>query len=87
MDHVWTCRCCGKQYDALPMSYAPAAPAPLLSIPESERSERGEFSGDACVIDGERFPIRGCLEIPVTGCQDRITWGVWVSMSQRSSAE
>jgi hypothetical protein len=84
MDHVWTCRCCGKQYDTLPMSYAPEVPDPWLAIPEAERSERGELSSDTCVIDGEHFFVRGCLEIPVAGCQDRFTWGVWISVSKQS---
>ena len=30
MDHVWTCRCCGKRYNTLPLGYAPTAPAELL---------------------------------------------------------
>jgi hypothetical protein len=84
MDHIWTCRCCGKQYDTLPMSYAPVAPDLWMSIPEAERGERGELTSDTCVIDGKYFFVLGCLEIPVTGCQDRFNWGVWVSVSQQS---
>ena len=84
MDHVWTCRCCGKQYQTLPMSYAPEAPGPWLSIPEAERSDRGKLNSDACVIEGKHFFIRGCLEIPVAGRQDYFIWGVWISLSQQS---
>ncbi|MGD0024933.1 MAG: DUF2199 domain-containing protein [Xanthobacteraceae bacterium] len=84
MDHVWTCRCCGKQFDTLPLSFAPVAPDPWFAVPEAERSTRSQLSSDACVIDGKDFFIRGCLEIPILGREDVFIWGVWVSVAEPS---
>ena len=64
MDHVWTCRCCGKQYHELPLSFAPYAPDPWFAVPEPEREKRAILGSDQCVIDDKQFYILGCLEIP-----------------------
>jgi hypothetical protein len=84
MGHVWTCRCCGKQFDALPLSFASVAPYPWFALPEAERRTRAQLSSDQCVIDGKEFYIRGCLEISVLGNDDPFVWGVWVSVSEAS---
>lgn len=82
MDHSWTCRCCGKQFSTLPLSFASAAPDPWFAIPEAERNKRALLGSDQCVIDDRQFFIRGCLEIPVLGLSEPFDWGVWVSLSQ-----
>jgi len=64
VDHVWTCRCCGKQYHELPLSFAPYAPDPWFAVPEPEREKRAILGSDQCVIDDKQFYILGCLEIP-----------------------
>jgi hypothetical protein len=84
MDHNWTCRCCGKQFSTLPLSYASAAPDPWFAIPQTERDKRALLGGDQCIIDDEQFFIRGCLEIPILGRSESFDWGVWVSLSQSS---
>jgi hypothetical protein len=84
VNHLWTCKCCGKQFNSLPMSFAPLAPDPWLAIPEAERAKRGKIDSDLCVIDQEWFFVRGCVEIPVHGHRDAFVWGVWVSVSKTS---
>jgi len=84
MQHIWTCRCCGKQYDTLPMSYGAPAPDPALAIGEGEVGTRVRLSSDACIIDDKHFFVLGCLEIPVDQCPDRFVWNVWVSVSEKS---
>jgi hypothetical protein len=84
MNHVWTCRCCGKQFNSLPISFAPAAPEPWFAVPEAERIVRGQLSSDQCVIDNKEFYIRGCLEIPILGHEEPFVWGAWVSVSEKS---
>jgi hypothetical protein len=84
MDHVWTCRCCGQEFNTLPLSFAPLLPDPWLAVPEMERGARGELSSDLCVIDGKEFLVRVCLEIPILGRDDPFVWGVWVSVSEAS---
>src|SRR5262245_50332113 len=81
MDYVWTCQCCGKQYNALPFGYALDEPDPWRAVPEVERAQRGELSSDACVIDGRQFCIRARLEIPVRGYKESFIWGIWVSVT------
>lgn len=85
MDYAWTCRCCGKQYNTLPLDVAFKAPDYWFQIPEPERGQHGELGPDACVIDDDLF-VRGCLEIPIIGRDDRFVWGVWVSVSRESFA-
>jgi hypothetical protein len=41
MDYAWTCRCCGKQHNTLPLDIAFKAPDYWLQIPEAERGQRG----------------------------------------------
>ena len=70
MNHVWTCRCCGRQFNALPLDFACEAPDHWFQIPESERDARGKPDSDVCMIDGKDIFVRGCLEIPVIGHED-----------------
>ena len=84
MDHAWTCTCCGKQYNTLPLDFAIKAPHNWFGIPEAEQPTRVRLTSDTCIIDGEERYLRGCLEIPVRGLDDVFVYGVWVSLSERS---
>ena len=84
MDYAWTCRCCGKQYNTLPLDYAIDAPDHWAQIPEAERHLRGRIDSDLCVIDNKDHFVRGCLEIPILDFDNHFTWGVWVSVSRES---
>jgi hypothetical protein len=77
----WTCQCCGKQYDSLPLAYALDEPDPWRALPDVERFSRGVLSTDGCVIDGEQFCVRARLEIPLIGSSNNFVWGIWVSIS------
>ena len=68
MDLVWTCKCCGKQYNSLPLAFALDVPDPWLAVPEGERRLRGTLTSDRCIIDRNEFCVRGRLEIPVIDC-------------------
>jgi hypothetical protein len=84
MDYVWTCGCCGKQFNTLPLDFSSRAPDQWFTIPEAERDSRGKLDSDICVIDGKDIFVRGCLEIPIIGRDDKFIWGVWVSVSKES---
>jgi hypothetical protein len=89
MDHVWTCQCCGKQFNTLPLDFACAAPDQWAQIPESERESRGKIDSDVCMIksaDQTDIFVRGCIEIPILGTDDKFVWGAWVSVSKDSFA-
>lgn len=83
--YTWTCSCCGRQFDELPLDWTTAAPVPYLDIPEAERAARAELTEDFCTIDGKAFYIRGLVEIPILGHADRLAFGVWASLSAVSA--
>jgi hypothetical protein len=85
MQYAWTCACCGKQFDTLPLDWAFEAPNYWNDIPEAERATRGMLSSDFCIAD-EHYFIRGCLQVPIIGSDDRLVWGVWASQSATSFA-
>ena len=85
MEYAWTCSCCGKKFNSLPMDYAFAAPDNWFALPEAERATtRSRLDADLCVIDGTQFYVRSCLEIPVSDNPRAFVWGVWVSVSKES---
>ena len=69
---------------APPLVYDADAPAYWYGLPPEEREARAELTTDQCVIDGKSFFLRGNLEIPITGSNDKLVWGVWVSVSEES---
>jgi hypothetical protein len=84
MDHNWTCRCCGKQFSTLPLSFAATAPDSWFAIPAAERQKRALLTSDQCILDNKYFFVRGCLEIPIVARSESFDWGLWVSLSQAS---
>jgi len=80
----FVCHTCGQNHPELPMSFGMDAPALYDSIPTEERGTRCELTSDLCVIDGQHFFIRGCLEIPVLDGDDPFVWGVWCSLSEKN---
>src|SRR5258708_7318597 len=84
MNYAWTCTCCGKSFDTLPMDYAFRGPDNWFALPEAERATRVKLSSDVCIIDDAEFYVRGCIEIPVTDRADVFVFGVWVSVSKES---
>ncbi len=80
----YTCSCCGNYYDELPLDYGSPAPVYYEEASRRERKKRFELKEDLCVMDGEHFFIRGCIDIPVIGTNETFTWGVWVSLSEEN---
>ncbi len=81
---VWTCKCCGKQHNTLPMAFAVGQPDRWQTVPEPEREKRGELSSDACVIDEKEFYLRARIVVPVIGSKYPFVWGIWVSLAQNN---
>jgi hypothetical protein len=84
VQYAWTCRCCGKQFDTLPLDFFSSAPDQWLAIPEAERETRGKADSDVCIIDKKDIFVRGCLEIPIVDRDEKFIYGVWVSVSKES---
>jgi hypothetical protein len=83
--YQWSCKCCGRQHDELPLDWTAKAPDHYLAIPEAERTARTQLSKDFCRIDDNAFYVRGAIEIPIVGRSDTLAWGVWASVSAASA--
>lgn len=81
MTFRFECPNCGNWHEGMP-TFAARAPLYYYSINENERTSRCILSSDECVIDGEYFFVRGCIELPVHGASEPFIWGVWVSLSK-----
>lgn len=80
----YQCTCCGKYHDELPLNYGIDAPVYYEEATRKERKKHFELTDDFCVMDGEHFFIRGCIEIPIIGSNELFVWGVWVSLSKEN---
>lgn len=81
MSFTFKCKSCGELHSGMP-TFGADAPAQYYWMPEEERPKRINLGSDSCVVDGERFIVRGCLEIPVHGESEPFVWGVWVDLSK-----
>jgi len=85
VEHTWTCSCCGRSFNSLPMDYAFAAPDNWFALSEAERATtRSKLDANLCVIDRNEYYVRGCLEIPISDSPETFVWGVWASVSEES---
>jgi hypothetical protein len=85
---AFTCSCCGKLHEGSP-SIAFKAPDHYASLTDEQKTELGTLTSDLCTItnDGHTdYFIRAVLEIPIHGVHEPFTWGVWVSVSEKSYA-
>lgn len=56
------------------------APGAWYDLEEDERDARCLYGEDRLVVDGARFFVRGCLEMPVIGQSDPFIWTVWMQL-------
>lgn len=73
----WRCTTCGGTHDDIPLSFAADFPDNYANLSEADRERRAIIGSDQCIIDEQQCYIRGCLEIPVQGCDDVFLWGLW----------
>lgn len=83
MAFEFLCSSCGDVHHGMP-AFASEAPLSYYAVPEDERSARCSLSDASCVIDGDSYFVRGCIELPVEGEDEPFSWGVWVSLSEAS---
>lgn len=85
----YICKTCGQSHDSSKVSLAADAPVQWLLLTEEERAE-SELTDDVCMIHAEARPsfyVRACLEVPILQTEQTFTWGVWVSLSEKSFRE
>ena len=82
---AFKCKTCGKTHEGSP-SFSFAYPWHYSGLSAEDRA-KAELTSDTCTIPNEegidRF-VRVVLEIPIHGLQEPFTWGVWVSLSEKS---
>ena len=76
------CSRCGEEH-AGPPTFGFSFPIDYMDAPASERDTRVFLTSDTCVIDDERFFVRGVIQIPVHGADTPFAWGVWVKVSEK----
>ena len=85
----FVCATCRDEHDLDEISFGAEAPEQWRLLTEEEQA-RSELSSDQCVVeskDGRHFFVRACLDLPIRGTDRQFTWGVWVSLSEKSFLE
>ena len=83
---AFTCTCCGKVHEGSP-SFAYDAPWQYSTLSDEQKKTIGKLSSDICTINHEEGTdhfVRTILEVPIHGVTEPFTWGVWVSLSEKS---
>jgi hypothetical protein len=76
------CEGCGEYHQEIPMSYVAYAPYEYNLITEEEVKHRCQLTSDQCIIDDNKFFIKGQLNIPVDDNED-FSWNPWVQISKQ----
>ena len=77
---AYVCQYCGETHEDLPLDIAFDKPGAYLALPARQRKSACRVSADWCIINRERFFIRGCVFIPVPEIADHFVWGVWAEV-------
>ena len=76
------CARCGKDLAEHEMDVGFQLPDVVWALAEQERAARAKYDSDLCVLDAERYFLRGVLYLPVQGAHGNFGWGLWVEVSQ-----
>jgi hypothetical protein len=82
---AFKCRQCSNIHEGSP-SFAFHAPWHYATLSDEDKPN-AELNSDTCIIrhdEGIARFIRTVLEIPIDGVDEPFTWGVWVSLSEKS---
>lgn len=86
---TFRCAGCGEEHDLADLSFGADSPDQWDRLTEAERA-RSELGGETCVIRAEsetsRY-VRAVLRVPIAATSEEFSWGVWVSLSEKSFAE
>jgi hypothetical protein len=79
----YTCTVCGAYHDSEVRDIRMSLPEAVFRLDEDERDERAWVGEDSSVLhddEGERYFVRGLLELPLRNADDRFAYGVWVEL-------
>ena len=74
----YVCTCCGQTHEGMP-DLAFDRPAYANDVPDNERGKRVQLNSDLCVVDDEYYFVRGVIEVPIHGQDEKLGIGAWVS--------
>jgi len=78
---AWVCRVCGQSHEDSPTDFGWLLPDEIWELGPEVQQEKLDWATDVC-FHGDRWFLRGVLEIPFTFRADRWGWGVWVEVEQ-----
>lgn len=76
------CLHCGKEHPGK-FSFAADFPDPYANLKRDDRDARAAIGSDQCIVDGDQFYLRGCIELPIVGSDDVFLWGVWARVHEK----
>lgn len=78
------CSVCGKEHPARNMELSFRRPDVIFNLTSEERKARCKENDDICILDGERFFVRGLLALPVRERDYPYSQGVWAEIDRES---
>ena len=83
----FTCSVCGEYHDEQLLDIRAGLPDPVFELDDTERDARADVGDDWCVLDDERFFVRGLVELPVPALRDQFRFGAWVEVARDDFAK
>ena len=77
----FVCSVCGEHHDQRLLDIRLGLPHVIHLLDADARTHRAWLADDFAVLDDERFFVRGLLELPIPGLDDRFAYGSWVEVS------
>ena len=77
----FVCSVCGEHHDERLLDIRLGLPHVIHALDADERARRAWLADDFAVLDDERFFVRGLLELPIPGLDNRFAYGTWVEVS------
>jgi hypothetical protein len=81
---AFTCEACGQTHSGDVRDIRMSLPEPIFHLDEDERELRARVGDDSAVLtrpQGDRFFVRGLLEVPIEGEDGYFGYGSWVEVS------
>jgi hypothetical protein len=79
---TYTCASCGKVHQSLPTDWGFKLPDAVFELSYLEKYRRARSNADLCMLDENRFFVRGLLSLPFTYQEGEFSWGVWVEVDR-----
>ena len=76
------CSCCGDMLPAHNIELSFNLPDTVAAFQKKELNERCQYNDDICILDKERFFVRGLIPLPIHECEGNYSIGGWAEVSQ-----